>query len=62
MPKPGEGTSEYYEVALDYLACGLDPEKCTFLSSPGSGTDRANILLYESGYSIQSAEKSYCKI
>ena len=21
------------EVALDYLACGLDPEKCTLLSS-----------------------------
>lgn len=49
-------------VALDYLACGIDPEKChIFYSVHGSGTDRVNILLYESGNRIQSTEKSYGK-
>ena len=33
-------------VALDYLACG---------------TDRAYILLYESGYSVQGTEEPYSK-
>ena len=41
------------QVALDYLACGIDPEK---------STDRIIFLLYESRYSISCTEKSYCKI
>ena len=46
-------------VALDYLACGIDMSH--FYSVHGSGTDRVNILLYESGNRIQSTEKSYGK-
>ena len=39
------------QVALDYLACGIDPDKSTiFYSVYGSGVDRADFLLYESGY------------
>lgn len=50
------------QVALDYLACGIDPEKATiFYPVYGTGTDRADILLHESGYRIQSSEKPYCK-
>lgn len=46
------------EVALDYLSCGLDPEKCTiFIQSQGSGAGRALLFLYESGYCFQTAEK-----
>lgn len=37
------------EVALDYLACGLDPEKSTIFIQYDSGTDRADLLLYEFG-------------
>ena len=49
-------------VALDYLACGLDPEKANYFHSVyGSGTDRTYILLYESCYCIPCTEKSYCK-
>ena len=36
------------QVALDYLACGL-----------GSGADRADFLLYESGYCSTCAAQSY---
>ena len=40
------------QVALDYLACGIDPEKSTiFHPVYGSGAYRAYFLLYESGYS-----------
>ena len=49
------------QVALDYLACGIDPEKSTIFIH-GSGTDRIIFLLYESRYSISCTEKSYCKI
>ena len=50
------------QVALDYLACGLDPEKSTiFIQSTSSGAGRAYLLLYESGNCIQIAAKSYCK-
>ena len=50
------------EVALDYLACGIDPDKIYyFYSVYGSGTDRADILLYESGYSVQGTEEPYSK-
>ena len=46
------------EVALDYLSCGLDPEKCTIVYPvTGSGAGRALLLLYESGYCFQTAEK-----
>ena len=48
------------QVALDYLACGLDPEKGNdFHSVDGSGADRADLLLYESGNGFQSTEKPY---
>ena len=47
------------EVALDYLSCGLDPEKSTIIYPvTGTGTDRTFFLLYESGYGIPSSEKS----
>ena len=50
------------QVALDYLACGLDPEKGNdFYSVYGSGADRAYLLLYESGNGIQTTEESYRK-
>ena len=39
------------EVALDYLSCGLDPEKSTIF-----------FLLYESCYGFQTAEKPNRKI
>ena len=40
------------QVALDYLACGLDPEKSNYFHSVhGSGAYRTYFLLYESGYS-----------
>lgn len=48
-------------VALDYLACGIDPEKCHIFIQSMVPTDRVNILLYESGNRIQSTEKSYGK-
>ena len=51
------------EVALDYLACGLDPEKSTLLISVAdTGAVRAVILLYEPGDSVEASEKSYGKI
>ena len=44
------------QVALDYLACGIDPEKSTiFIQSRTYGT---YILLYEPCYSCPCAEKS----
>ena len=49
-------------VALDYLACGIDPEKANYFHSVyGSGTDRTDILLYESCYCIPCTEKPYSK-
>ena len=51
------------EVALDYLSCGLDPEKSTiFIQSQIPGTVRAFFLLYESRYGFQTAEKPNRKI
>jgi tryptophanyl-tRNA synthetase len=41
------------EVALDYMACGLDPEKSTAV--------RAVFLLHESGDRIAPAAESYGK-
>ena len=50
------------EVALDYMACGLDPEKVySVYPVTGTGTDRVIILLHESCDSLKTAEKSYCK-
>ena len=41
------------QVALDYLACGIDPAKSTYLYPVyGTGTDRTYILLYESCYGM----------
>lgn len=46
------------QVALDYLACGIDPEKSTiFIQSMVPGADRAYFLLYEPGYRFPCAEK-----
>ena len=42
------------EVALDYMACGLDPEKSTLFI-------QSQVLLHESCDSLKTAEKSYCK-
>ena len=42
------------QVALDYLACGLDHH---LHPVHGSGADRAQFLLYESGYRFPSSEK-----
>ena len=51
------------EVALDYLACGLDPEKSTLLiQSPDSGAVRIVVLLYESGNCVKTAAQSNSKI
>ena len=51
------------EVALDYLSCGLDPAKVNiFIQSQIPELCELTFLLYESGYSIQTSEKSYCKI
>ena len=39
------------QVALDYLACGLDPDKVHHLHPVhGAAADRAELLLYESGH------------
>ena len=39
------------QVALDYLACGLDPEQGPHLHPVhGASADRAELLLYESGH------------
>ena len=46
------------EVALDYLSCGLDPEKSTiFIQSQVPELTELSFLLYESGYGIPSSEK-----
>ena len=50
------------EVALDYLACGTGSEGFYVIYPVyGSGADGIILLLYESGYRFQTAEKSYCK-
>ena len=50
------------EVALDYLACGLDPAEIHFIYPvPGTGALRDDFLLYGSGNCIQITAKSYCK-
>ena len=38
------------QVALDYLACGIDPEKSYLYPVHGSGAYRAYLLLYEPCY------------
>ena len=51
------------EVALDYLSCGLDPEKSTiFIQSQIPELCELSFLLYESRYGFQTAEKSNRKI
>ena len=48
------------QVALDYLACGIDPEKATiFIQSMVPELTELTLLLYEPGDSIQSAAKPY---
>lgn len=46
------------EVALDYLACGLDPKKRRFYSIADSRTLRVIFLLYEFGYGFSFATES----
>ena len=51
------------EVALDYLSCGLDPEKSTiFIQSQIPELCELFFLLYESCYGFQTAEKPNRKI
>ena len=41
------------QVALDYLACGIDPaEIYNLYPVHGTGTDRTDFLLYEPGYGM----------
>ena len=48
------------EVALDYLACGIDPKKSTiFCAITNSTALRIDMLLYEPCYCISFTEKSY---
>ena len=47
------------QVALDYLACGIDPEKSTiFIQSMVPELDRADFLLYESCHGFPRAAQS----
>ena len=47
------------EVALDYMACGLDPEKSTLFIQ--SQVPELTELSYESCDSLKTAEKPNCK-
>ena len=50
------------EVALDYHGLRIGSgEVYAVYPVTGTGTDRVIFLLYESCYSLQTAEKSYCK-
>ena len=50
------------EVALDYLSCGLDPEKSViFIQSQVLGTAGTHLLLYESCNGFPTSEKSDSK-
>lgn len=51
------------QVALDYLSCGIDPEKSTiFIQSMVPQLTELSFLLYESGHGVPSAEKPDRKI
>ena len=51
------------QVALDYLACGLDPEKSTiFIQSMVPQLTELSILLHEPGYRCPPSEKPNRKI
>ena len=58
---PEKVRSNIIEVALDYLACGLDPEKSTLLSSRRFRSYVTVVLLYESCDGVKTSEKPYCK-
>ena len=48
------------QVALDYLACGIDPAKSTiFIQS--MVPDRANVLIHEPGHSVACAAQPHRK-
>ena len=49
------------QVALDYLACGIDPEKSTIFIQSMVPELTAYFLLYEPGYGIPCTAKSYRK-
>ena len=50
MENPEKVRQNVIEVALDYLACGLDPTKSTILHPiPDTGTLRTDLLLYGPG-------------
>ncbi len=48
------------KVALDYLACGIDPEKANiFIQSMVPRADRADVLLYEPCHRFPRTAQSY---
>ena len=49
---PDKVRENILEVALDYLACGIDPSKTTIF------INRIDILLYELGFCKSSSKKS----
>ena len=56
IDNPEKVRQNVIEVALDYLACGLDPEKINHLHPvPDSGTVRTDFLLYGSRHRIAPA-------
>ena len=59
---PSKVRANITEVALDYLACGLDPEKTTiFIQSQIPSADRADILLHEPCNLIPTGKESHCE-
>ena len=60
--QPEKVRQNIIEVALDYLSCGLDPEKSTLLIQSQIPELCELLLLYESCDSFQTTEKPYRKI
>ncbi len=59
---PDKVRENILEVALDYLACGIDPSKTTiFIQSEISSINRIDILLYELSFCKSSSKKSNSK-
>lgn len=56
---PEKVRNNIIEVALDYLACGIDPEKSSiFIQSFRAGTYGIVFLLYESRHAFEIATQS----
>lgn len=59
---PGESSSEHYSGSAGLSGMRYrSGESNHFYPIHDSGTDGTDVLLYESGYGIQSSEKSNCK-